>query len=113
MTEEELVKRFYEDIKQTSESGTWFTKLFEFPDNRATYREFFDVLPEPLREYAYSDTTKKMVLGSSVNLTTIFNTGFFWSACDRGKVWRRLNGKVCDKFRGFDVGEVTVEGLLA
>lgn len=106
MTEEELVKLWYDDIQQLSDAS-WFDKLFELP-NGSTYEQFFAVLPEPLGSYAVDETRKKF--NQSTTLQYVFDQGFLWSAAKHGKVWRKLHSLVNHRK---DVTKVpTVEELL-
>jgi len=106
MTEQEIIARFYEDIK-TTHNVDWYRKLLELP-KRSTYGEFFAVLPEPLGSYAVNETRQKF--DKPTTLSCVFDGGFLWSETKHGNVWRRLHA-----FVNRDYGDKvvpTVEELL-
>jgi len=108
MTEEEIIARFYEDIK-THKEEDWFHRLFELP-SESTYGEFFDVLPEPFREYAMKECIKS--LDNPIKLETVFDHGFIWNQCKHGDRWGRLHNMVTKRLSGSEVDQQIIEKLI-
>jgi len=109
MTDQELLKRFYDDIKQSSDPS-WFDNLFKFPKHQATYRQFFEVLPEPLRGYALEECESELTITN--NLADVFDQGFTWSEATHGKAWNRLYRAIDGRLHGRDTNMPTVDYLL-
>ena len=112
MTDQELIEAFYADIKQTQENDNWFDKLFEFREHRATYGEFFEVLPEPIRSYARAEIQTGRDLEDTVYLRNLFDYAFTWAESEHGKIWSRLWQDVDCLLDGREVTVPTIEKLL-
>ena len=117
MTDQELIEAFYADIRREAEHTVdpeWLYDLFNFKDHEATYREFFELLPEPLRSYAFEETCQVDHMESIVDLEDLFDYGFVWHRSKHGQVWRELNsivGKLLDDYDKMTIP--TVEELLS
>ena len=110
MTDEELVKLWYDDIKQSTDSS-WFENLFKFPKHEACFFQFFDVLPEPLKGYARKEC--EISLTHMVKLGDLFDHGFTWSEAEHGKAWSRLYRAIDGKLHGKKIEIPTVYYLLS
>jgi hypothetical protein len=112
MTDQELIEAFYADIKQPHDNNNWVDRLFKFPDHRATYGEFFDVLPEPLRSYARAEIQTGRELEDTVTLRNLFDYAFTWAESEHGKIWCGLWHDVDRLLDDKEVTVPTIEELL-
>lgn len=108
MTDQELINLFYEDIKNSAEPS-WWDNLCNLEE--ATYQEFFLLLPEPIRTYAFAEHEND--LDDETTLRDLFDEGFTWSDAKHGKIWQRLFRVINAKLDGKHVDLPTNEELLS
>jgi len=113
MTDQEIIKRFYEDIEfHKKESENWFNRLFDFLGNVATHREIYEVLPRPLRDWALEETDTRK-LDNRVHVDNVFNRAGIWTEMTHGYIWRHLHELVNRQlYSTLLVSKVTVDELL-
>jgi len=108
MTDQELITLFYEDIKNSVELS-WFDNLCNL--DVASYQEFFNTLPEPIRSYAFAETDHN--IDKQTTLKDVFDDGFTWADARHGKIWDHLFHIIHSKRHGVHVDPPNVNDLLS